>query len=110
MLLYKLEAMTLLQMVSEAALIAISYINNLTGGNDYDSISQNVAIRSGTTNSSFSVAIMNDNILEDTENFTLTIISTSQRDVTIDGSGQATVNIMDDDGKQIQTTIIHVFN
>ena len=86
------------------------YISNLTGGNDYDSISQNVTIPSGTTNSSFSVTIINDNILEGTENFTLTIVSTSQRDVTIDGSGQATVNIVDDDGKQIQTTIMHVFS
>ena len=49
---------------------------------------------------------MNDNTLEDIENFTLTIMSTSQRDVTIDGSGQATVNIVDDDSKQIHIIII----
>ena len=87
------------------------YISNLTGDNDYNSISQNVTIPSGTTNTSFSVAIMNDNMLEDTEDFTLTIMSTSQRDVTIDNSSrQATINIVDNDGKQIQITIIHVFN
>ena len=44
------------------------------------------------------------------ENFTLTIMSTSQRDVTIDGSGQATVNIVDDDSKQIHIIIKHTFN
>ena len=71
---------------------------------------QNVTIPSGTTNSLFSVTIMNDNTLEDIENFTLTIVSTSQRDVTIDGSGQATVNIVDDDGKQIHIITIHTFN
>ena len=43
--------------------------------------------------------IISDNLLEHAEDFTLTIASTSQPRVTVNGSGQATVNIVDGDGK-----------
>ena len=66
---------------------------------------QNVTIPSGATNASFSVAINNDNTLEDTEEFTVTITSTSLPSVTVDGSGKATVDIVDDDGKQLHTLL-----
>ena len=85
------------------SLIVITFVSNLTGGNDYDYTLQSVTIPPGEVNASFSVMINSDNILEHEEDFTLTIASTSQPRVTVNGSGQATVNIVDDDGKQILT-------
>ena len=48
---------------------------------------------------SFNASINDDNVLEDNESFTLTIIESSLPDgVTIGGTAQATVTILDTDG------------
>ena len=57
----------------------------------------NVTFPAGVTSVSFSFPIINDNILEDDENFILTIDPSSAPD-DVNG-GQATVTIVDDDRK-----------
>ena len=75
--------------------------NNVTGGGvDYDSGPYTVTFTAGITMASFNVSINDDNILENDEDFILTIMSGTLPDgVTRDGDGQATVTIVDDDGE-----------
>ena len=82
--------------------------NNVTGGGvDYDSGPYTVTIPAGDTNASVSVPINNDNILEDDEDFTLTIMSgTLPNGVTRDGAGQAIITLVDDEGEVILTLAI----
>ena len=74
--------------------------NNVTGGGvDYDSGPYTVTFNAGQTSASIDVPINNDNILEDDEDFILTIMAGTLPDgVTRDGDGQATVTIIDDEG------------
>ena len=74
-----------------------SFFNNTGGGVDYNSGPYTVILPAGLTSALFDIAVYNDTILEDDENFTLTINSSSAPDG-ISG-GQATVIIMDDDRK-----------
>ena len=74
--------------------------NNFIGGNDYIATSYNITIPSQTTHVLFNISIIDDNILEDTENFTVTIMS-SQPSITVNTPDQTTIIIVDDDGKQI---------
>ena len=61
------------------------------------------------TSASFAVAIINDNMLEDNENFSLTINSSSlPTGVILDAVSQTTVTIVDDDGKLINNDVIIV--
>ena len=71
--------------------------NNVTGGGvDYDSGPYTVTFTAGMTMASFNVPINDDDILEDDEDFTLTIWSgTLPNRVTHLGSGQSTVTIVD---------------
>ena len=56
----------------------------------------------GMTFASFDVTIINDNMPEDNENFSLTINSSSlPTGVILDAVSQTTVTIVDDDGKLI---------
>ena len=73
------------------------------GGIDYESGPYNVTIPSGTTTAQFDVAINDDDILEGNENFNLTIMTSSEPSrVSIGNPAQATVTIVDDDGKHIK--------
>ena len=70
------------------------------GGIDYESGPYTVTFTAGQTSASFSVPINNDNILEDDEDFTLTIVlSTLPNGVTHGARTVATVTIVDDDGE-----------
>ena len=72
------------------------------GGTDYGSGPYNMTIPSGTTTAQFDVAINDDNILEGNENFNLTIMTSSLPSrVDIGNSAQATVTIVDNDGKHL---------
>ena len=75
--------------------------NNVTGGGvDYNSGPYTVAFPAGDISASFNVPINDDNILEDDENFMVTIMTGSLPvGVTRGNPGSATVNIMDDDCK-----------
>ena len=75
--------------------------NNVTGGGvDYDSGPYNVTFTAGIIMASFNVPINDDDILEDDEDFTLTIRSgTLPNRVTRLGSGQSTVTIVDVDSE-----------
>ena len=70
------------------------------GGVDYDSGPYTVNILARQTEAMLSVSIINDNTLEEDENFGLSIIKSSLPSrVTVDDLDKATVNILDDDGK-----------
>ena len=75
---------------------------HFTGGVDYNSGPYDVTFHVGETNASFDVSIINDNLLERNENFTLTIIvvnSLSRKVTTTNAIAQTTVNIIDNDSK-----------
>ena len=70
------------------------------GGVDYDSGPYTVTFPAGQTSVSFDSHINNDNILEASEDFTLTINSSSLPDgATVGNPSSATVTIVNDDGK-----------
>ena len=76
-----------------------SYDNIAGGGADYVSGPYTVIFPVGVISVSFNASINDDNVLEDNESFTLTIIESSLPDgVTIGGTAQATVTILDTDG------------
>ena len=70
------------------------------GGMDYDSRPYNITFPAGTTSVPFNVSITDDNILEDNENFFLTVdLSSLPDNITASDPYQATVTIVDKDGK-----------
>ena len=72
------------------------------GSDDYNSGPYVVTFLAGVTRVVFNVTITEDNILEDDENFSLTIDSFSLPiNVTVDNLSQATVTILDNDGKYL---------
>ena len=74
---------------------------------DYTSGPYTVTFPAGSTTATFDVPINDDNILEDYENFILTISPSSlPSDVTVSDPDEATVTIVDDDGKK---TVINHF-
>ena len=66
---------------------------------DYTSGPFSVTFRAGVMSVPFSISINDDNILEDDENFTLTINSSLPTGVMVGNPGQATVTIVDNDCK-----------
>ena len=74
--------------------------NNVTGGRvDYDSGPYTVTFPTGDTIVPFNVPINDDNILENTEMFTVTIDPSLPSRVTVGNPDQSTVTIMDNDGE-----------
>ena len=72
---------------------------------DYTSGPYTVTFPAGQTTATFNVSITDDMILEGNENFMLTIDPSSLPDgVTRGTPGEATVNIVDDDGKASSIT------
>ena len=77
----------------------INSSNNVTGGGvDYDSGPYTITFPAGVTSVSFGVLINDDNLLEDDEEFTLTI-NPSDDHCLVGDPGNATVAILDDDCK-----------
>ena len=75
-------------------------MTNITGGDDYGPGPHTITFPAGETQAPFNVPINDDNIFEGNENFILTINSSSlPTGVTVSDPGQATVTIVDDDGK-----------
>ena len=67
---------------------------------DYSSGPCNIIFPAGDTTAKFDVLITDDNILEEIENFTLTINSSSlPTNVTVGDPNEATVTIVDNDRK-----------
>ena len=66
---------------------------------DYTSGPYSVTFPAGVMSVPLSISINDDNILEDNENFTLTINSSLPTGVMVGNPGQATVTIVDNDGK-----------
>ena len=81
----------------------------LIGRNDdYNSGPYNVTFLAGVTRVPFSVSITDDNVLEDNENFLLSIdFSVLPNNVTVDNISQATVTILDNDGKCVHMDMHH---
>ena len=75
--------------------------NNVTGrGVDYDSGPYTITFTAGNTSASINIPINDDNILEDDEDFMVTIMTGPLPDgVTHGNPGSATVNILDNDRK-----------
>ena len=70
------------------------------GGVDYDSGPYNITFPAGTKSVPFNVSITDDNMLEDNENFLLTVdLSSLPDNITVSDPYQATVTIVDKDGK-----------
>ena len=82
----------------------------LTGENDdYSSGPYTVTFLAGVTSVPFNVSITDDNVLEDDENFLLTIDTSSlPNNVTVDNPSQATVTIVDNDGMYISSNITNI--
>ena len=79
--------------------------NNVTGGDDYDSGPYNVTFPAGVTSVSFNVPIIDDDVLEENENFKLVIgNSLPRRTSGRRKRGQATVTILNTDSK------LHVYD
>ena len=92
--------MRLLPLVSEVTSSQnVNSSNNVIGGGvDYDSGPYSVTFTAGQTSVSFDVPINNDNILENEEDFTLTIIASSLPSVVTRGDPfRATITIVDND-------------
>ena len=71
-----------------------------TGDVDYDSGPYIVIFPAGMTSVSLNVSIINDDMLEDEENFLLTIdLSSLPNNVTVGDPEEAIVTIVDDDSK-----------
>ena len=87
---------------------AIMVTYDVTGeGIDYNSGPYPVTIHAGETDVYFDFMINDDDILEGNETFNLTINGTSlPTQVIVGNPDQATVTIVDDDGKNIITDII----
>ena len=73
---------------------------DVTGGVDYDSGPYTVTFTAGQTSVPFDVPVNNDNTLENTEMFTVTIDPSTLPDhVTVNYPDQSTVTILDSDSK-----------
>jgi len=70
----------------------------IIGGVDYNSGPYTVLVPAGVTSVPFDVQIIDDNIIEEEENFTLVIRNVSLPDLVIRGFS-VTVTIVDNDGK-----------
>ena len=78
----------------------VSSSNNITGGVDYDSGPYNVTFPAGVTSALVNVPINNDNVMENVENFTVTIMTGHlPAGVSRGNPSSATVNIPDNDRK-----------
>ena len=67
---------------------------------DYESGPYNITFPAGTTSVPFNISITDDDILEDDENFILTVdLSSLPSNITASDPYQATVTIVDKDGK-----------
>ena len=81
------------------------------GSDDYNSGPYVVTFLAGVTHVLFNVTITDDYVLEDDENFFLTIDSSSlPSNVTVNNLSQATVTILDNDGKYLFNSYrLHIF-
>ena len=83
--------------------------HNITGGDDYDSGPYDITFTAGTTSSSFTITIEDDNTFEDNESFVVTITSLPSI-ITVGSPRQATVTIIDDDGNVINSIVSYHIN
>jgi len=75
-------------------------MNYVGDGKDYNSGRYNVEFVAGLTEATVNVSIIDDNITERNESFILSINASSlPSKVSIDDHNQATVTILDNDGK-----------
>ena len=78
----------------------VKFLNIITGGDDYESGPFVATIPAGETSLAFNISIIDDNIFEQNEFFTLTIDSSSlPTRVSMQRNCLLVVTIVDDDGK-----------
>ena len=79
----------------------MSYVyHNITGGDDYNSGPYDITFTAGTTSSSFTITIEDDNTFEDNESFVVTITSLPSI-ITAGSPDQTTVTIVDDESNEL---------
>ena len=100
--------MELLQQVSKLNFLLSYQIKKyLVGGEDYHSGPYDVTFFVGINRVLLDIPVINDNTLENNENFNVTINSSSLPSYVVVGdSGQATVTILNDDGKYELAVIV----
>ena len=87
--------------------IIVTYYDVTGGGVDYNSGPYPVTIPAGKIDTHFDVMINDDNVLERNKKFNLTINATSLHSRVITGNpDQATVTIVEDDGKYIIQSLV----
>ena len=74
--------------------------HNITADDDYDSGPYNITFTAGTTSSSFTITINDDDTFEDNESFVVAITSVPSI-ITVGNPHQATVTIVDDESNEV---------
>ena len=83
--------------------IAYAIGGDATSGDDFTALTGTVTILAGQTSATIDVAVVDDSILEDAENVTVTLeaITSGDSDVTLGLGATATVTISDDDTAEV---------
>jgi len=88
----------------------ISNYNDTTGSVDYDSGPYTVMFTAGWTSALCNIPIIDDNLFETNESFSLTIIQGSLPTGVSRGShNQVTVVILDNDGEQLYNQLLFLY-
>ncbi len=84
----------------------INYIfsGTATAGDDYVTLPGSVTILAGQTSATIEISVIDQSLLEAAETVIVTLQSSSDPDVTIGGTNQATVTIADDDTALVRIT------
>ncbi|MEY2481524.1 MAG: hypothetical protein QOK24_52 [Verrucomicrobiota bacterium] len=80
-------------------ILTVDYVTrngSATAGQDYNFASGTIVFNAGETQKQISVQLINDNLIESTENFFVDL--TNPANASLSGASTATVNIADDDG------------
>ena len=92
-------------------LLTLWYYTFTGGGVDYGSGPYEVTFTAGTTEASLNVSLTDDNIFERNEHFMITIDPSSlPNNVTVGDPSEATVTIVDNDGKNYNLVYCYELN
>ena len=90
--------MTLSEASDKDTIVNYIVTGDATAGTDYVALLGSVTVLAGNKSATIDVTVIDESLLEDNETVIVTLSSTSDADVTIDGSAKtATVTIADDD-------------
>jgi gliding motility-associated-like protein len=84
---------------SEAITVNYTIAGSATSGTDYNAITGTITIPAGQNSVSIPVTVINDQLIENTETVIMTLNGGNSTSFTFTGTGNATVNIIDDENK-----------